>query len=123
MGIELHKEDLLSVVVSTSKLDPSFAHRLLHFTQGLLILALFIQFKFVCMDAALPEMTPSKVLTLAKCMPFTSQKDDDLFKLAKQLQFCKEVSRGTYGISWCNINYTCACRTPVDCIMGRITTG
>ena len=41
MDIKLHKEDLLSVVVSTSRLNPKLALRLLLFSQGPLILAIF----------------------------------------------------------------------------------
>ena len=95
MDIKLHEEDLLSVVVSTSRLNPELAHRLLHFSQGPLILVLdffflILLFKRVDLHTALPEMTPLKVLTLARCIASSSE-DGDLFKVAKRLQFCEEV--------------------------------
>ena len=44
---------------------------------------------------ALPEMTPLKVLTLARCIA-SCPNYDELFNIAKQLQFCKEVTRVSF---------------------------
>lgn len=52
------------------------------------------------MLVALPEMTPSKVLTLARCIA-SCPNYGDLFNVAKQLQFCKEVSRESFVRCMC----------------------
>ena len=54
-----------------------------------------ILFKCVDVHAALPEMTPSKVLTLARCIA-SNPDESDLMKIAKQLQFYKEASNGMF---------------------------
>lgn len=130
MDIKLHKGDLLSVVVSTCRLDHKFARRLLHFCQGPLMLAFFMNYisMWLYKHAALPEMTPLKVLTLARCMA-SSPNDGDLFKVAKQLQFCNEVRRGSFhkvdAICLVNLikDVTVHCRIPVRCIRGWRTAG
>ena len=42
MDIKLHKEDLLSMLVSTTRLDTKVAHGVLHFSQSTLVLAICI---------------------------------------------------------------------------------
>ena len=50
------------------------------------------------MYVALPEMTPLKVLTLARCVAF-SPDESDLLKVAKRLQFCKEVNSDSFFVN------------------------
>ena len=50
MNIELHKEDLLSVMVSTSKLDTEVAQSVLHFCQGIYMYLLYLYCLSKCVD-------------------------------------------------------------------------